>query len=667
MVKEVRGLIEIDLDQFKLHLKIRDKTGLSLHFDSPSRRFYISVIALVVNEMKRLGKITSIPLEPHYHLLALFNETVGGSAGSSEKENLLPRIYKKWKGALPDLEHAPLFNVLGRRKEYEDAAGKSYSFTDEEKDIWANLFEYKGSGENVRLRFSIDKLGANLNDVLISYGEGEDVSDVTAWERYVDSLKAQMKDKPEPAVSKEPAREISGGKKWGIGRSALLNKTTLVAFASLLLTLALIAFWNIYFNTPKSRDGAAIELALNPNEEPAIAVLPFKNLSNEIEQEYISDGITEQIITGLSRVPKLLVIARNSTFTYKGKLVKAQQVARELGVNLLLEGSVQRSNNRLRITAQLIDALSGHHIWAQTYDRELKDILAMQDEITMKIIGSLQLKLTEGEYARALAKGTKNLEAYLKCLQAIQLSRRLTQEDDLLAREMYREVIALDPNYATPYAYLGSTYRKAVSFGWSRSPKTDLARAEELVRKAIELDDSLGLPHRFLADIYVLKKEWDKAIEEAERGVSIDPNPQTMYGLAYHLSAVGRHEEAIALIKKTFRLDPIPPAMYIWILGNCYFLAEQYDEALAEYKRVLDRRGEFSPKYTHLALARTYAMLGRDEKARHHVAEVLRIDPKYTLKGHAKRTRLFFKNQAEADRIVNALGKAELPEKPPLQ
>ena len=183
--------LRIDLAQFKLHIRLKPKTELTLHFDSPSRRFYLSVIALVVSEMKRLGQITSIPLEAHADQLILLNETVGDSAGSSEKENLIPRIYKKWKDALPDLENAPLFKVMGRKKE-EDGTGRTYRFSEAEKDTWANLFEYKGSEEHVRLRFSIDKLGASLDDVVIVY---EDSRDGDAWERFISSLKAKSEEK----------------------------------------------------------------------------------------------------------------------------------------------------------------------------------------------------------------------------------------------------------------------------------------------------------------------------------------------------------------------------------------------------------------------------------------------------------------------------------------
>ena len=197
--------ITIDLNQFKLHIELKNRIELTLHFNSPSRRFYLSVIAFVVNEMKRQGKITSIPLEGHHDLLALLNETVGGSAGSSETENLLSRIYRKWQHALPNLEEAPLFMVLGRKKGYDEGIGKTYLFTETEKDIWANLFEYKGSHENVRLKFAVDKIGVSLDDVVIIY---EDSLNAEAWDRFISSLKEKGGEKeeaePDKRVSEEP-------------------------------------------------------------------------------------------------------------------------------------------------------------------------------------------------------------------------------------------------------------------------------------------------------------------------------------------------------------------------------------------------------------------------------------------------------------------------------
>ena len=226
-------------------------------------------------------------------------------------------------------------------------------------------------------------------------------------------------------------------------------------------------------------------------DKPSIAVLPFNNLSGYPDQEYFSDGLTEEIISALSGVPKLFVIARNSTFTYKGKPVKVQQVSEELGVRYVLEGSVRQAGDKIRITAQLVDALDGHYLWAKRYDRNLGDIFAVQDEITKEIITAMQVKLTQGEGAKAASKGTNNLEAYLKCLQANELISQLNPESNALGRELAEEAIAFDPDYAWAYYTLGRTHTVDVWVGTSKSPKESIEKAIELMQKALALDDTL--------------------------------------------------------------------------------------------------------------------------------------------------------------------------------
>ncbi|MEJ2025346.1 MAG: hypothetical protein P8Y00_10110, partial [Deltaproteobacteria bacterium] len=196
MVEETKKLLTIDLNQFKLYLHLKPEIELTLHFDTPSRRFYLSVIALLIHEMKRKGKILSVPLEQHMSLLLLLNETVGEKAGSSKKRQLLSRIYRKWKDALPDLENAPLFKVVGRNKKYDESLERIYHFSEEEKDIWANLFEYRGSHENVRLRLSIDHLGVHPGDATILYGENSENPAVNGWERFIKDLKKRAAEKP---------------------------------------------------------------------------------------------------------------------------------------------------------------------------------------------------------------------------------------------------------------------------------------------------------------------------------------------------------------------------------------------------------------------------------------------------------------------------------------
>ena len=421
MEEKTRQAIKIDLSQFKLHIHLKHKTELTLHFDSPSRMFYLAVIALVINEMKRLGKITSIPLQDHSDLLALFNETIGGSAGSSEKEHLLERIYRKWKDALPDLENGPLFKVIGRKKEFENGVGKTYQFTESEKDLWANLFEYRGSHEHVRLRFSIDKLGVGLDDIVIIY---EEYQNEEAWKKFISGLRQKEGEKPEhaeivPQESKTPATPSRKEK-------VRLIKRWQWAALAIVLIVAALAIWRAYFYSPPGRVASVEKMAFPLPNEPSIAVLPFVNMTDDPRQESFCDGLTEEIITTLSKIPKLFVIARNSTFTYKGKPVKVQQVAEELGIQYVLEGSIRKAGQQLRITAQLNDALTGRHLWAERYDRNPKDLFNVQDEITTHIITELQVKLTEGEQARIFSKGAKNLDAYMKIVEARYLSFQTT-------------------------------------------------------------------------------------------------------------------------------------------------------------------------------------------------------------------------------------------------
>jgi TolB-like protein/Tfp pilus assembly protein PilF len=604
-----RKPIQIDLDRFKLHLNLKEGCEFSLHFDTPSRRFYLCVIALVVNEMKKLGRMTSIPLGEHWEVLALLNETVAAGVGSSSRDSLLSRIYRKWKDGLPDLENAPLFKVLGRRKEYGDGGGKAYLFTDEGKDAWANLFEYKGSFENVRLRFSVDRLGATLDDVEITYGEFTGLSD-GVWERLVSDLR-RVKDK-------EPQKKfVSAAAVSDVGRSEELSLT----------------------------------------DKLSIAVLPFVNISGDPHQEYFCDGITEEIITGLTKVPHLFVIARNSTFTYKGKPVKIQKVGQELGVRYVLEGSTRKAGEQVRISAQLIDAKTGHHLWAERYNRKLEDIFELQDEITLKVITELQVKLTDGEYARTFVKGTKNLEAYLKFLEGRRHFYQLNKDSNFLAQQTAKEIVSLDPKFPRAYMLLGWTHLMDVLFGASNSPKESLAQAEGLALKALELDDTLARPHALLGYMYMMKKEWDKALAEGEHAVSMDPNSENFYVLAHILTRAGKPEESIALHKKGMRLDPITPPGNIGTLGLAYLMAGRYEEAILACKKAIHSEPDLLAVHNYLAAS--YSLAGREEEARSEAAEVLRIDPKFSVERFVMARP--FKNQADTDLFINALRKAGLP------
>jgi adenylate cyclase len=430
------------------------------------------------------------------------------------------------------------------------------------------------------------------------------------------------------------------------------------ALATLVLLIigGALAYWNFYMR-PSVEPASLEKMAFPLPEKPSIAVLPFVNMSEEAKQEYFSDGITEEIITALSKTPKLFVIARNSTFTYKGRSVKVQRVAEELGVKYVLEGSVRKSGNRVRITAQLIDALTGRHLWAERYDREPKDVFALQDEITLKILNSLNVKLTGGEEARVYGKGTDNLEAYIKVLQGREYYWRLDKEGNILAKKLFEEAIALDPKYPAPYWLLGMAYLMDVWFGWGQPTEDPLSRVMELAQKTISLDDSDSNAHGLLGAGYRMKMQHDKAVAACERAVALDPNSADAHvWLGTMYSFADRAEEAVPLLEKAIRLNPFPRTWYFIRLATAYRLTGRYDEAIATFQKAL----KLSPNsmVTHISLTITYSQLGRDEEARAHAAEVLKISPEFSLDRFAK--KLPFRNQAENELVINALRKAGL-------
>ncbi len=391
-------------------------------------------------------------------------------------------------------------------------------------------------------------------------------------------------------------------------------------------------------------------------DKPSIAVLAFENMSGDPEQEYFSDGISEDIITALSQSPNMFVIARNSTFIYKGKSVIVQQVSRELGVRYVLEGSVQKVGERVRITAQLIDALKGHHLWAERYDRELKDIFSIQDEITKKIITGLEVKLIDGEQARLYAKGTENIEAYLKLGQARSYFYRMDRGSNLLARQICEEIISLAPNWELPYCLLGFTHWMDVFFRWSDSPEESIPKAFQSAQKALSLDES-PITHALLGYLYTLTRQHEKAIEEGEKSIALGPNSADAHAwYSFTLIFTGEYPKALSLIEKATRLNPFPPSWYINIFGALYRLLGRYNEAISEYKKAIYK--EPTNLFGHIGLTVSYLLSEREKEARAQAVEILNIDPSFSLEYFAK--ILPFKDHKETERALDALHKAGL-------
>ena len=390
---------------------------------------------------------------------------------------------------------------------------------------------------------------------------------------------------------------------------------------------------------------------------PSIAVLPFTNMSGDHAQEYFSDGITEEIITCLSKIPRLFVTARHSTFVFKEKVVSIREVGQQLGVRYVLEGSVRKSEDRIRVTAQLIDVKTDQHVWADRYDRKLKDVFAIQDEIAMNIIVALQVKLTEGEQAALRVRGTDNLDAYLKMLLAGEYFRQFSKEGNILARQKYQEAIALAPEYATAYVGMAWTFIREPWLGWSDSPAESLKLAMEYAQKCLALDETSSDAHTAVGSVHLVMRQWEKAIEECELAVSLNPNSADNIAiLAIALRTVGRVEEALAMLEKAIRLNPMPPDWYLHEFGSCYRLMGRYDEAIAMLKRVLDGNPDYLN--SRLNLIATYVMSGKEEAAHAEAMEVLRQSPDFSVERFLK--NFPYKDQKILDGLKECLLKAGL-------
>jgi adenylate cyclase len=399
-------------------------------------------------------------------------------------------------------------------------------------------------------------------------------------------------------------------------------------------------------------------------DKPSIAILPFDNLSGDPEQTYFTDGMMDSIITNLYKIPDLFVIAKTSSLAYKGKAVKVQQVGRELGVRYVLEGSVQKAGDRIRINAQLIDAVTGNHLWAEIYDRELKDIFAVQDEITRKIVTEMGVKLVWGEMMRSLRHATDNHQAADYYLQADKFYNRFEKESNARARELLLKAIELDPNYARATAFLGYCYLLDARYGWVKDRDRSFKMAEELARRAVAIDDNMYLGHALLASIYVEKRLFDQAIAEAERALETEPgNAVAIYIQGELMVKVGKPEEGLVLLKKAMRLAPYPPPYFMHWAGHANYLAGRYEAAITEYRKVIARQPHGNLGCISWGwLITSYMELGREEEARAEARKLLEQNLNFSIKTQISIQKQGFKDQSIFERRIELLRKAGLPE-----
>jgi adenylate cyclase len=406
------------------------------------------------------------------------------------------------------------------------------------------------------------------------------------------------------------------------------------------------------------RPGAAAARApVKAGARPGIAVLPFVNMSGDPEQEFFADGLTEDIITELSRFRELLVISRNSAFVHKGKPVKVQEVAREFGVDYVVEGSVRKAGDRVRVTVQLIDGATDAHVWADRYDRRLEDIFAIQDEVTSAIVATLRGRVEAASHERAASKPTENMVAYEYVLAGKVLHHRASREANAEALQLLERATDLDPNYAHAHAWKACVVGQRWVNNWAAASDKDALweKMTEELRIALSLDDNDADVHRVLAACQIVAHNYDKALYHQERALSLNPNNDLIVVQQGEvLTWVGRPEEGIEWIRRAMRLNPYHPERFWSHLGRAHYSARAYGDAIGAFSRIA------APEvYHHAFLAAASAQLGNRTAATAHAKEVLARQPEFAIAAHL--ATMHYQQEADSEHFREGLAKAGLP------
>jgi adenylate cyclase len=581
----------------------------------------------------------------------------------TEYRNTITALVNQHKGRVVD---SPGDNVLAEFGSVVDAVRCAVETQKQIADRNADL------AENRRMLF---RIGVNLGDIVDEgdriYGDGVNIAarleglaeaggiciSHTAFDQVKGKLEVGYQYLGEHSVKNiaEPVRAYkillepeTIGKVFGEKRK---TRMWMIVAAAVVILVGL-AGWYLYIEQSKRIEPASVDkMAFPLPEKPSIAVLPFENLSGDPNQEYFCDGLTEEIITGLSKVPSLFVIARNSSFIFKNKPTKIQQISEELGVHYVLEGSVRKEGERVRITTQLIDAVSGYHMWAKRYDRKLTSIFKLQDEIMRDLLTEIRVQLTMGEQLRVFVNELNEkdvvIEAWEKALQAQWHFFRMNPQDLAISKQLYEEAIEIDPNYSVPYLMLAFFYQR------------NLPIMKQYAQKALDLNDSHPMAHIAMGTVYLLERQWDKAIAMGERAVSLCPNgAEVKNHLGWFLNCAGKYEEAISLYETTLRLNPYPPSHYFWRLAVSLCNIGRYEKAVEVCKAGLNR----NPKdiYARIVLAAAYIWLNRVKDARAEANKVLEVMPNYSIR-YAMMTAPT-KSELVMNKWVEAERKAGLPE-----
>jgi adenylate cyclase len=647
--------IQCDLTAYKITLQFHGSSSpLVVHFDTPSRRFYFSIIALIITEMKRQSRPGFVHIHRHQNVLTRLDQSLSGKNASEHPEGMWAKIKMAWRHRLPDLESAALFKILDRDlvAPYEKGGKYRYQCAEAECDSWASLFGYD-ENNTWRFKFAVDSASVGLDDISVTLG---DLRDNSAWEEFIKRLNikpvaGEILKGPGVSATAEPASKERDRHK---GIRKVIWGWAIIAAAAI---IAVVVWRFTVYKTPAPTQSVDLGVAVYPSsDKPSLAVLPFENLTGDPQQEFFSDGIADQLITSLSQEPYLYVAARTSSFTFRGNPMPAQEIAAKLGVQYLIEGSVQRDKDRVRINVQLIDGRDGNHIWSKGYDRNNADLFALQDDISMEVMAVLNVQVT-GYTAGALKHSRpKSLKAYEHYLRGLYFHLGRRREDVQTARQSFEEAIRIDPHYGRAYTWLANTYLDEIELRLTTQKEQVLEKAEAAVEKALAADPDYP-PYGTLSRISRIKKDMDSAILYARKGVQQGPTDSGQhYMLCIALYLAEKFDEAIDVCETALRLAPFRPVNYVMQLGWSMVGDAQYDEALPLFREVIDR----SPTsyYAYLAykgLTAAYELTGRHADAQWAAQNVMRIDPNFTLEMESRAKESPFK-----ERMFNAYRAAGL-------
>jgi len=589
---------------------------------------------------------------------------------------IMTTLIKQHRGRVVD---SPGDNVLAEFPSVVDAVQCAVAVQYEFQTRNAEL------AENRRMLF---RIGINLGDVIDEedriYGDGVNVAarlealadpggicvSKTAFDQIETKLplgyeflgEQSVKNIPKPVgayrvlMKPDAAGKVIGEKRF-LGRYSRM--TAMAAIIFLVIVAVGLGSWNIYLQQSTKVEPASVDKMAYPlPDKPSIVVLPFDNMSGETNQDYIADGITENLNTALSNIPEIFVIANDTATTYKGKAVELRQVAEDLGVRYVLDGSMQKSDDRIRVTARLIDALAGRQLWSEKYDKEIKDLFQIQDKITHEIVLELQVELTHGEQVRKWY-GTTDFEAWALIAKGLGIFEQYSRANNEKARRLFEKALKIDPDSAIAWVWMGWTHAMDVRLGFTKTPSESIKKAIQCTEKALSIDDKNADAHALLGSIYLIQRQHDKAIAEGQKSIELGPNSALSYVLfSQTMYFAGNFEKAIALAEQALRHCPTCPSYYRIVLGRGFMLSGQYQEALLVFKELLKQAqgSEYLLWRVNHHLTILYSMMDQIEKAQIHLEDTKKYNPNYSL--DLIRKTNFFKNPVHLETILESLQKA---------